>query len=552
MSLLDRSGKEVIFALLAVGLLLFLYYVGARDLWPTDEDEYAQISREMLRTGNWLIPTCNGEPWTIKPVLLNWLIAVIAMPFGDVTEFHARFFSAMSALGTFMLTYLLGSRIFSTRAGIIAALALGTSVVFLQQSRWAQTYMLSTFFSTLSIVAFYIAYSEPARRTVALATLYISTALGVLTMGPVNLAMPGLVCFTLLVVRRDLGFMKDMMLVRGTLLFLAIAAPWYVMMAGQEDYGFDLFIKTNFTRYVDAWTHSQPFYYYLRDLPWSFAPWSFFLPGALWLAFSARSRPHREGIVLCLVWFLSLLLFFSTADGKRPQYLLAAYPAMALLVGYLLDRAIEHWQQPFFRRALVIPSLLLAGVWTLLAVAAPVAAGRENGDWLLPALGVSVLALGSAVVTIVAWRRQQGRLLAVLPAVSVLLLVLYGVHAIVPLVDAVKSVRPYSEYIAQLLEERPGTDWGMYRTYRARFIYYADHFTEVLQEEDELRNFLQQPGPHLLVVRKREYERFRDSLLAGHTVLDHREIGSRNILLISNEPPGTFRASAPPGGQGPS
>lgn len=547
MSMLDRSGKEVTFALLAVGLLLFLYYVGARDLWPTDEDEYAQISREMLRTGNWLIPTCNGEPWTIKPVLLNWLIALIALPFGDVTEFHARFFSSMGALGTFMLTWFLGRRIFPTRTGLLAALALGTSVVFLQQSRWAQTYMLSTFFSTLSIVAFYIAYSEPARRTVALVTLYVSTALGVLTMGPVNLAMPGLVCFTLLVVRRDLGFMKDMMLVRGTLLFLAIAAPWYVMMAGQEDYGFDLFIKTNFTRYVDAWTHSQPFYYYLRDLPWSFAPWSFFLPGALILAFSSRSRAHREGMILALVWFLSLLLFFSTADGKRPQYLLAAYPAMALLVGYLLDRAIEYWQQPFFRRAIVIPSMLLAAVWVLLAIAAPVAAGRENADWVLPALGVSIIALGSAVAAITAWRREQWQLLAVLPAASVLLLVLYGVHAIVPLIDSEKSVRPYSEYIARLLDERPDTAWGMYRTYRARFIYYADHFTEVLQEEDELRDFVQRPGPQLLVVRSREYERFSDSLLAGYTILDHREIGSRNILLLSNEPAGTFRTPALPG-----
>lgn len=551
MRLIDRPGKDVTFALLAIGLLLFLYYVGARDLWPTDEDEYAQISREMLRSGNWLIPTCNGEPWTIKPVLLNWLIALLAMPFGDVSEFHARFFSSMGALGTFMLTYFIGGRIFSPRAGLLAALALGTSAIFLQQSRWAQTYMLSTFFSTLSIVAFYIAYSEPARRTAALMTLYIATALGVLTMGPVNLAMPGLVCFTLLVLRRDLAFMKDMMLVRGSLLFVAIAAPWYVLMAQQEDYGFDLFITTNFTRYVDAWTHSQPFYYYLKDLPWAFAPWSFFLPGALWLAFSARSRTHRAGVTLALVWFISLLLFFSTADGKRPQYLLAAYPAMALLVGYLLDQAISHWQQAFFRRAIVIPSLLLAGFWTVLAIVAPIAAGREGSDWVVPALGVSLLALSSAAVTVLAWRRQQWRLLAVMPAATVLLLLLYSVHAIVPLADKAKSVKPYSEYIARLLDERPGTAWGMYRTYRARFIYYADHFTEVLQEEEELRDFLAKPGPHLLVVRKREYDRFSEDLLANHTVLDHREIGSRNILLLSNEPPGSFTTPAPPAVPGP-
>ena len=81
MSLLDRTGREVTLTLLGVGCLLFLYYVGARDFWPTDEDEYGQISREMLRSGNWLIATCNDLPWTIKPVLLNWLIALINLSY---------------------------------------------------------------------------------------------------------------------------------------------------------------------------------------------------------------------------------------------------------------------------------------------------------------------------------------------------------------------------------------------------------------------------------------------------------------------------------------
>jgi 4-amino-4-deoxy-L-arabinose transferase-like glycosyltransferase len=550
-SLLDRTGREVPIALISIGLMLFLYYVGARDFWPTDEDEYGQISREMLRSGNWLLATCNGEPWTIKPVLLNWLIAMIALPWGDVSEFHARFFSSMGALVTFMLTYALGRQVFSPRAGILSALVLGTSLVFLQQSRWAQTYMLSTCFATLSIYCFYTAYTRPERRTLALVGLYVFTALGVLTMGPVNLAMPGLVCFTLLVVQRDLGFMKEMMLVRGTLIFLAIAAPWYVLMATLEDYGFDLFIKTNFTRYVDAWTHSQPFYFYLRDLIWSFAPWSFFLPGALWLAFSERSREHRTGVVLALVWFLSLLLFFSAADGKRPQYLLAAYPAMALLVGYLLDRALANWQDVFFRRSVVIPSLILVGLWVLLSVAGPIAVSRRYPDWLVPVLGASVIAVVFAIAGIVAWRRDRPTTLVVLPAAFVLAMVIYGVHAIVPLVDAEKTVRPYSEYIASLLEEHPQTRWGMYRTYRARFIYYADHFTTVLQEPDELEAYVDQPGSQLLVLRVREYEQLKNDQLKGYTVLDHRKIGSRNILMLTNEPPGYFTTPALPGGQDP-
>ncbi|MCP4622451.1 MAG: hypothetical protein GY850_02855, partial [bacterium] len=58
-----------------VGFALFFYMVGDRDLWAPDEDEYAQMSREMIRFNNWAFPTVNGQPWAIKPVLYNWLIA---------------------------------------------------------------------------------------------------------------------------------------------------------------------------------------------------------------------------------------------------------------------------------------------------------------------------------------------------------------------------------------------------------------------------------------------------------------------------------------------
>jgi len=549
-SLLDRTGMAVPLTLLGIGALLFLYYVGARDLWPTDEDEYAQISREMMRSGNWLLPTANGEPWTIKPVLLNWLIALISLPFGDVTEFRARFFSATGAMGSVMLTWFLGSRVFTPRTGIIAALVLGTCVLFIQQGRWAQTYMLSTFFATLAIVCFFWGYTNPARRVTAYMTMYVATGLGVLTMGPVNLAMPGLVGLVFLIAMRDLWHIKDMMLVRGVLLFAAIAAPWYLYMAGQEDYSSDLLVKTNVTRFLDAWTHSQPWYYYLRDLLWSFAPWALFLPGALILAFSKRSLEHRSGTVIALVWFLSLLAFFSIADGKRPQYLLAAYPAMALLVGYLLDRALLHWQDRFYRRAVLIPGLLLAVIAALAAVAVPIAAGNRNADWVTPMLGVSVLAALLSAALVVAWRKERPHLFVLAPVAFTLVMIVYCVHVLIPLADQGKTVRPYSEYLRSEIDSIPGTRWGMFRTYRARYVYYADHFTADLRKDDDLLTFLEEPERAIVVIRMRDYDRLKDSLLADTSVLDHREIGSRNLLLISNRPPPGATSPDQPESQG--
>jgi 4-amino-4-deoxy-L-arabinose transferase-like glycosyltransferase len=548
-AILDRTGKEVTLALLVIGGLLFLYYVGARDLWPTDEDEYAQISREMLRSGNWLIATCNGQPWTIKPILLNWLIDTISLPWGDVDEFRARFFSSISALATFMLTYMLGKRMFSTRAGILSALVLGTSLLFIQQSRWAQTYMLSTFFSTAAIACFYLAYTSPARRTLMYLLMYTSTALGVLTMGPVNLAMPGLVCLVFILWMRDLPHLKEMKLVPGILLFLAIVAPWYVMMATQDDYGFDLLIKTNFSRYVNTWTHSQPFYFYARDLIYTFAPWSFFLPGALVLAFTRRLQEHRQATTFILVWFFSLLIFFSIADGKRPQYLLAAYPALALLIGYLFDRALHNWPETFYRKAVIIPSVILMVLWAVIAIAAPVAATVYDSEWLPATLGVSALTATFAVLTFLAWRKERPDQLVVLPAILVLLTVLYSVHVIIPRVEPLKSIKPYSEFVRSQLDREPNTAWGMYKSYRARYIYYVDKFTTELNEEDELLEFLAQPNPALVILRARSYDKLKLTHLADYEVLDRTEIGSRELILISNGYSDSITTPDQPAGQ---
>ncbi len=190
-----KTQAAILMLLFCMGFLLFFYKVGDRDLWAPDEDEYAQMSREMIRYGHWIFPTVNGQPWAIKPVLYNWLIAAVALPGGDVNEFDARIFSALAALGTFLLTFYLGRRMFSTQAGFLAATVLGTSILFLKFARWSQTYMLSTFFAMLALFLFYRGYRSEDKRTVSYLLMYAATGLGVLTMGPVNLAMPGLVIF---------------------------------------------------------------------------------------------------------------------------------------------------------------------------------------------------------------------------------------------------------------------------------------------------------------------------------------------------------------------
>jgi len=530
---LQQNRKWIVILLLFIGFFLFFYKVGDRDLWAPDEDEYAQMSREMIRTNNWAFPTVNGQPWAIKPALYNWLTGLISLPYGDVNEFRARVFSALSALGTFLIVFFLGQRMFSTLAGFLAASAMGTSILFLQYARWAQTNMLSTFFAALAIFLFYRGYTDPQKRTSSYMMMYVAVALGILTMGPVNLIMPGLVVFFYLVVVKDLRHIKQLKLIWGVIIVSALAAPWYVIVSMGDGYASELLVKTNFTRFFNAWTHKRPIYYYLIGLPWAFMPWFLYLPGALHLAFSKRSQEHRKALQFLLVWAISLLIFFSIAQTKRHQYILIIYPALALLVGYLGDMAIRHWPATYYRKAVAIPAVILAVVMALITLALPIGATVYLKPWLWSILGLSVITGTCAVLLGLAWRRRQALPMLFLPALVVLVMTVYSVHALVPKMEHFKSPRPFCEKIREQLDR--GGQWAMYRFYRAAYVYYTDSFAKELEDEEALRSYLAQPGLSLVVMKEKEYNRLKDDLVGKAFVVIRDQIGHRPMILIANQ-----------------
>jgi len=528
-----KTRAAVVLLLLGIGFFLFFYKVGDRDLWAPDEDEYAQMSREMIRYGNWIFPTVNGQPWAVKPVLYNWLIALVAMPQGDVSEFDARIFSALAALGTILVIFYLGRRMFSARAGFLAATVLGTSALFLKFARWSQTYMLSTFLATLAIFLFYRGYRSEKKRTISYLLAYAAAGLGVLTMGPVNLVMPGLTIFLYLALMKDLGHIRRLKLGWGILIFLAITAPWYIAVSLQDGYGFELLIKTNISRYFDTWTHAQPFYYYLINLPWAFAPWSLFLPGALHLAFTRRSGGDRPALRLLLVWAVGLFVFFSLSQAKRNEYLLGMYPPLALLVGYWGDKAAGLWQEKYYRRTVMIPALIFMVFLALATIMLPVATGIFFKEWFAAAAGVSVIAGICALLLRHARRSGQAGRLLYLPAVFIFVFTLYGVHVLVPKLDSYKSPRPLCQEIRSRLKN--GGQWAMYKFYRAAYVYYTDSFCKVLDSERQLAAFLDQPTAALVVMKENKYVHLSDALRARTHLVYKAQIGHRPMILISNQ-----------------
>ncbi|HHT9139354.1 MAG TPA: ArnT family glycosyltransferase, partial [Candidatus Tripitaka californicus] len=334
---LFESDRPCIALLVSLCIVLFFFNLGGRDLWAPDEGEYAQISQEMLDTGDWVIPRMNDQPTAQKPPLFNWAVAIISLPLGKVTEVTARLPSALGGLAGVLATYWLGKTLYGNRrTALFSALVLATTPIYFHQARWVQVDMLLCAFVTLSLSLFYYGYTNPtvgARCNVPLLLGSFCMGLGVLTKGPMAIILPSLTIALFLALQGRIKEFLNRRLILYIVAVFVVSIPWYLASysRGGADFTRELILKHNFQMFLETWSHKQPIYYYLWNLPWEFSPWVVFLPSAVYLLFlNGKERPQRDFL---LAWAVVMFCFFSLAQAKQAKYLLPMMPALALMVG---------------------------------------------------------------------------------------------------------------------------------------------------------------------------------------------------------------------------
>jgi len=331
--------------LLAVVLAIpFIQYLGRLPLMDPDEGRYAEIPREMLERGDWITPTLNYVHYFEKPPLLYWINALSFKLFG-LNEFAARLPSALCGLLTVLVTYAVARRLYGRRTALMSALILGTSSGFVLQSRIILTDMLVTFCLTAALGAFICAGLGEQRQRTPLPwyLFWFFCALAVLAKGLIGIVFPaGIICCYLLLTRRWhlLGEMRPF---SGLLLFLAVAAPWFVAVSLRNpEFARFFFIHEHFERFTST-VHGryQPFWFFLPVLLAAMLPWSFFIPGALGRAW--RDRHHHDGHAgfYLVIWAAVIFLFFSKSNSKLVPYILPVFPPLAILIGHRLDVLLE-------------------------------------------------------------------------------------------------------------------------------------------------------------------------------------------------------------------
>jgi hypothetical protein len=323
-------------ALALLAALLYLPSIWTRDLWSPDEPRYAEVARAMEARGDWILPHLNGEVYGEKPPLFFWLgLAAGRLPFVPDGS-GARLVSVLAALGTLLLTWRLGRRLMDQETGWLAALVLATSAMFVLH---ATSGVIDATLTLLVTAALSVALRAREERSPVLWGLfYVLAGLGLLTKGPVALAIPGGVL--LVMALREGGVRRAWARhpLWGIPLAAAVVALWLVpaIVRGGEAYAEIILFKQNVGRAFDSWHHKEPLTYFLRVFPGSFMPWLLALPLAL--ASAWRARRQEPGVAAPLVWFLFTFVFFSVVSGKKTRYLLPLFPAASLLVAWDLRR----------------------------------------------------------------------------------------------------------------------------------------------------------------------------------------------------------------------
>jgi 4-amino-4-deoxy-L-arabinose transferase-like glycosyltransferase len=492
--------------LLGVVCVLALFVgLGRPCLWEPDEPRFAEATRQMVDRGDVLTPWFNGQPRFEKPILLYWLQLPFVAVLGP-TETAARLPAALAGLGCVVLTYLIGSTLLGPTAAWVGALTLATLFRFATYARQGLTDVPALFFELLAIHGFLRSRADGAPRA-AWVVAWAATGLAAATKGPVAV-IPVAIWGAFLIAVRDWRGVARMRIVPGALVAAAIAAPWYLAMLALHGRPFvDVALGTEVvSRVGGTFGPRRGVAYYFGVWPADMLPWTPFFLLALVYVGVARARLDpgaRRAVALLVTWFVAVVAIFSLAGVKVPHYLLPAYPAGALLVGLLVERASTD---PSARRLWWVGAWLATLALGLAAVLVGALALRAGGPamrslwFVLP----SILAGGTAAALAVGWRR--GPVVASAAIAATLAVALgYAALAVVPRLEGLQPVPPLGRAIAAAAG--PGDRVGHYGSYGWQGLaFYSRHDVATLSTLDEVARFLDAPGRAYCVLPGRDAE----------------------------------------------
>ncbi len=532
-----ERDRPSIALLISLCVLLFFFNLGGRDFWAPDEGEYAQISQEMLETGDWVIPRMNDRPTAQKPPLFNWAVAILSLPLGRVTEVTARLPSALGGLAGVLATYWLGRTLYNNRiTALFSAMVLAVSPIYLNQARWVQVDMLLCAFVTLSLAFFYYGYANPGSKQKAFLLGSFCIGLGSLTKWPVAIIAPFLTILIFVTIQGQIKeFLNRRLFLYVGVIFL-VSLPWYLAsyLRGGPDFTRELILKHNFKMFLETWSHKQPIYYYLWNLPWEFFPWVVFLPAAVYQLF-LKEEERPQGNFL-LAWAVGTFCFFSLSQAKQAKYLLPMMPSLALIVGRFCEEILSEREAFSYRRWVQIPAgvlalgMILAGAFGLWFVKKGL---PEHLPLFIPLSSFLILLGGSFFLSLFYGRRWTA-FISLLVGLS--LLAFYYHTFIQKELNARNSSKPFCQESVRIVKERPLGIFGIGYHQIGPFLFYTERRLKTFDSQEALIEFLGSKERVFCIIETSHLAALKGAFKVPVYNLVSTAVGHRQIHLISNQP----------------
>jgi 4-amino-4-deoxy-L-arabinose transferase-like glycosyltransferase len=483
---MPASRQSLILAtLLALAVALYFVDLGGASIWDANEAFYVETPREMMERGDYVFPTFNYEPRVNKPVLSYWIVIGFYKVIG-VSVTAERLAIAVGGVGLIAVAFVLGWTLSARRelaitAGLWAALGLAVAPRVVMFSRRIFIDIWISLFAALTLMFFALAERYPERRRTWLVLMYVAAGLGVLTKGPIAIAMPVLAFGAYLLVYREFRRLREMMLPLGALILLAIVAPWYAALytrSGWTDIA-NFFLGENLARFTEGIgaPQNRPIWFYLPVVFSDSFPWSLLLiPAVVAMARLRGDAVDRAARVrmLLLLWTATFVGFFSFSAEKQDLYIFPIVPAIAALGGWSVASAVGG----LAITATVLGALFAAAgglVFFLFRSASAVYAL----DGVTP---IAVTAIAAGLIALVCAARRRAHLaLAVVLGGS---LVLNWIFVLV-VIPSFEKYKPSPELSAMLLEQSAPEDTIIhYEVDMPSMVFYLRRHIDVIYDRD--------------------------------------------------------------------
>jgi 4-amino-4-deoxy-L-arabinose transferase-like glycosyltransferase len=540
----------------AVAALLFVvlfWQLGSASFWDPDEAIYAETSREMLRTGDWLAPHYNEQPFFDKPILFYWLQAA-GMAVAGQNELGARLAPAIAAVALVATTAWLGATLVSFEVGFAAALLLAASPPVFALAHYAILDMTfaAFLFGGVSLLTVAALRDRPHLQWSG----YLLIGLAVLTKGPLALALCGVAFVLGLVALAELRRrLLALHFVAGFVIVVAIAAWWFVYMwlrfrdafvAGYVlNENVSLFAANRFNTKFDP-------LFYLRVLAAGLLPWTGLAIGRLWDDVRAfRQRTLDDFGILLWCWIVAILGFFTASRFKLDHYVFPAAPALCLVCA-------RAWADVRTRAASPSNAGARFGAQTIGPIL--VIAGTGGGYFMIARLDLPNAAILAPVVMLVAGIVVTARIsfgqsrLPLSPWIT--LATMAATYAavitwVLPALERHKVIPDIGRWVAA--RSGDGARVGTYRLNRwsNAFRFYVDRHVSHMDSADEARAFFDASGPGYAVMTGQffdeltalgiplqvEYERDGMWVTSGRALWRRRETPTRFVVATRKTTP---------------